>query len=185
MKHKIEQTIKIPEGISCFYENGKISCTNNTITLERKIEVPEVEVNVSGNEIKFICKSGNKNHYKKIMSNITHINNLLRGLEQGYNYQLEVCHVHFPVTLKVDGNTLSITNFFGEKKPRHAKILPNVKVEINGQKITISSADREAAGQTAANFERATKLRKKDRRVFQDGIYIVKKPEANSNVQKI
>jgi large subunit ribosomal protein L6 len=81
------------------------------------------------------------------------------------------------MTLKVEGSKLAINNFLGEKKPRFAEILPNVNVDIKGQNITVSSPDKEAAGQTAANFEKATKVKNRDRRIFQDGIYIVEKPE--------
>jgi len=40
----------------------------------------------------------------------------------------------------------------------------------------VRSGNKYAAGQTAANLEQATRVRKKDRRVFQDGIFIVEKP---------
>ena len=43
--------------------------------------------------------------------------------------------------------------------------------------VTVTGSDREKVGQTAANIERACKIKKRDRRVFQDGIYIVSKGE--------
>ena len=178
MKQKIEEKIAIPEGISCTYISGILRCSRNGIETERKIQIPEIKLSLSGNEIVFKCEKGNKNHYKKIMTQIAHIKNMFKGLEKNFVYELEICHVHFPPTLKVEGSKLTINNFFGEKSPRHAEILPNVKVEIKAQKIFVSSPDKEAAGKTAANFERATSIRRRDRRIFQDGIYIVTKPGA-------
>ena len=85
------------------------------------------------------------------------------------------------MTLKVEGNTMTITNLFGEKVPRKAALpwTPSevqVKIE-NKTDVTVSGSDREKVGQTAANIERACKIKKRDRRVFQDGIYIVSKGE--------
>jgi len=78
--------------------------------------------------------------------------------------------------MKIDSGRLLINNFLGEKNPRVAVILPNVDVQLKGAKITVTSADKDAAGQTAANIEKATKIRNRDRRIFQDGIYIVERP---------
>ena len=76
---------------------------------------------------------------------------------------------------------MSITNLFGEKVPRIASLpwSPNdVKVEVkNKVDVIVSGSDIEKVGQTAANIERACRIRKRDRRVFQDGIYIVANAE--------
>jgi large subunit ribosomal protein L6 len=80
------------------------------------------------------------------------------------------------MTLKKEGDYLIVTNFLGEKTPRKSLILKGVNVEIKGKEIFVTSHDKELAGQTAANIERATKVRNRDRRVFQDGIFIVSKP---------
>jgi len=80
------------------------------------------------------------------------------------------------MTLKLEGDKLKISNFLGEKISRVAQVLPNVEVEIKGNEITISSHNKESAGQTAANFEKATKVKGRDRRIFQDGIFITHKP---------
>lgn len=176
MKQKLEEKIKIPQGITCVYENETLKCSSSSGSVERKLSTPDVEFKINDGEIVISCRKGNKNHYKKIKTFIAHIKNMFNGLNENFNYTLEICHVHFPMTVKVEGNRLSISNFFGEKKPRGAEIMPNVKVDIKGSKITVSSADKEAAGKTAANFERATKLKGRDRRIFQDGIYITSKP---------
>ena len=180
MKHHILEKLTIPEGISCEYTNKVMRCTNSKKSLEKKISVPSTEIKIHSNEIILDCKKGNKNNFKGIMSAIAHIKNLFAGLQENFIYRLESCNVHFPMTMKIEGEKVKINNFLGEKVPREAKILPGVEVKIDGPKITVSSSDREAAGQTAANLEKATKLRGRDKRIFQDGIYITEKPGRSS-----
>ena len=83
--------------------------------------------------------------------------------------------MHFPMSVSIQGDYLVIKNFLGERKERKAKILPQVNVKIEKNIITVESSDKEKAGQTAANIERATRIRKRDRRIFQDGIWLVQK----------
>lgn len=54
-------------------------------------------------------------------------------------------------------------------------MLDGVEIEVKKDSITLKSINKEAAGQTAANFEKATKIRNRDRRVFQDGLFIINK----------
>jgi large subunit ribosomal protein L6 len=97
----------------------------------------------------------------------------------GFEYKLKAVYSHFPMTIRVNGNQMTITNLFGEKVPRVAA-LPwspaEVEVKVqNKTDVTVSGADREKVGQTAANIERSCRIKNRDRRVFQDGIYIVSK----------
>ncbi len=106
---------------------------------------------------------------------------MVKGVDIGFTYRLKAVYSHFPMTIKIEGNQMSITNLFGEKVPRIAP-LPwspdDVKVEVkNKVDVIVSGVDIEKVGQTAANIERACRIRKRDRRVFQDGIYIVAKAE--------
>ncbi len=176
MKHKMEEKIEVPEGINCSYVSGILACKKDSKEYTRRISIPGASVKVENNLIILSCIKGNKSHYNKIKSNIAHIKNIFSGLQEKFVYKLESANVHFPMTLKVDSGFLIINNFLGEKFPRRAKILHSVDVEVKGNLITISSHDKEAAGQTAANFEKAGKVKSRDRRVFQDGIYIVERP---------
>ena len=177
MKQKITEAIEIPEGISCKCENKAVVCKKNSLELKKTFNLPKISINVKDNKIILECKKGNKNDYKQIQTMRAHITNLFNGFEKKFVYNLEACNVHFPMTFKVEGDKLIIQNFLGEKLPRYAIISPSVEVEVKGQKIIVSSPDKEAAGQTAANFEKATKIKGRDRRIFQDGIFITEKPE--------
>lgn len=176
MKKKMQEQIKIPEGITCTIANNIISCKNNSAELSRETKAPGLKFNIEKDSISISSEKGNKNHYNLIKTYIRHIKNLFSGLQEKYTYKLEACNIHFPITMKVDGKQLSVSNFLGEKTPRKAIILNNVDVQVKGHEITVSSQDKEAAGQTSANFEKMAKIKNRDRRVFQDGIYITQKP---------
>ena len=173
---EITEKIAIPEGISCKYESRIFICKNNSAETSRRINLPSISIEIKDNEIIFNSKKSTKNERKVINTQIKHIENMFSGLSKKFFYKLEACNVHFPMSVKIEGGKLAISNFLGEKVPRYAKILPDVDVQIKGPVITVESANKEAAGQTAANIEKATVIRKRDKRIFQDGIYITQKP---------
>ena len=176
MKKEIKEIIEIPQGISCEYKDNMIICKKGELEIAREIKAPYISVLINNNKINISSKKGNKTQFKIIFSHIAHLKNIFKGLEEKFTYKLEAVNVHFPMTLKVENNKLVINNFLGEKVPRYAEIVSGVDVSVKGNYIAVSSHDRESAGQTAANIEKSTKIKSRDRRVFQDGIYITQKP---------
>ncbi len=179
MRKDYEIAIKIPSGINCEYGHGDIICKKGNAELRKKINVPKLTIKIDNDEMKISLLGTNKRDKAVVDSVCAHIKNMFHGLKEKFVYELEICYVHFPMTVKVDGKKLVISNFLGEKVNRAAEILEGVEVKVQGQKMTVESADLEKAGQTAANIERASKVSKKDRRIFQDGCFITKKPGAD------
>jgi large subunit ribosomal protein L6 len=88
---------------------------------------------------------------------------------------MKVVYAHFPIKVSVKNDKVHIDNFLGEQFPRTAQIYGKVQVDVKGDTITIQGTNREEVGQTAANIERAVRVRRRDIRIFQDGIYITSK----------
>jgi large subunit ribosomal protein L6 len=84
---------------------------------------------------------------------------------------MKTVYSHFPIKTSVDGNKFIIENFLGERAPRTALILDGVDVQVKGDDVVASGIDKEKVGQTVANIERATAVKRRDIRVFQDGVY--------------
>ena len=101
-----------------------------------------------------------------------HINNMIKGVKSGYKYEMKIIFTHFPITITSSDDEIHIKNFLGEKGARIAKIVKGAEVHVDKEHIEIKGIDIEAVGQTAANIELACKIKKRDRRIFQDGIYL-------------
>lgn len=103
------------------------------------------------------------------------IRNICEGLVSGYTIKMKVVYAHFPITVKVNGKTISIENFQGERAPRITHIVGNTKVVPKGEDIILTGEVWTDITQTAANIELKTKVKNKDHRVFLDGIYTFEK----------
>jgi len=73
--------------------------------------------------------------------------------------------------------TVLIENFTGERNPRRAKIIGDAKVKVSSEDIIVQGINLEDVSQTAANIEQATKVKRKDPRIFLDGIYLYERSE--------
>lgn len=104
-----------------------------------------------------------------------HLANLGAGLTRGVEAKLKVVAAHFPMKVAVKGTELVIENFLGEKHPRSTRLIAGTTAVVDGEFVTVTGHDVEQVGQSAANIERATRIRDYDPRVFQDGIYLVER----------
>jgi large subunit ribosomal protein L6 len=85
--------------------------------------------------------------------------------------------IHFPMSIKIQENQVIIENFFGERRPRRASIFGDVQITVEDDDVIIQGINLEAVTQTAANIQQATHIKKKDPRVFLDGIYVYERNE--------
>ncbi|RMD45508.1 50S ribosomal protein L6 [Candidatus Pacearchaeota archaeon] len=175
MRKEIERTVEVPEGFSVGISGNSVTIKGNGKELSREFDLGRLSMELSEGKIKIYAKNGTRREAAMAGTIRAHLKNMINGLKEDFVYKLEICNVHFPMNVKVEGDKLVIKSFLGERKLRYAKILDGVKVEVNGNVITVSSHNKESAGQTAANIEKATKIKSRDRRIFQDGIFITEK----------
>ncbi|ODS41929.1 MAG: 50S ribosomal protein L6 [Candidatus Altiarchaeales archaeon IMC4] len=170
----MDASLDIPEGIGVEVDKNLVKVKGPKGEVERRFGA-NVKISKKDNEIILSVGSSKRKEAACLGSVAAHIKNMMGGVARGVNYKLKILYSHFPMTVKVHGDEVLIDNFLGEKYPRKSRILPGVKVGIKGQDITVDGIDKEAVAQTAANIEYATKIRGRDPRVFQDGIYLTEK----------
>jgi len=171
--------LSIPSGIEVSVNGDSITVKGAKGQLERKFVSPRIKISKGDNLVLFKCKEGLKfcQNDKMLMNSFrAHIKNMFEGVTKGYSAKLKICSGHFPMNVTVEGNTLSVKNFLGEKVPRKARIAQGVKVQVQGDIILVNGLDKEKVGQTAATIEQTTRVSNRDRRIFQDGCFIISKP---------
>lgn len=175
MKKPLLQKIEIPEGVEVLVDNNTIIIKGKEGENKRIFDLSGLEVKKEEKTLSLGNKKATKNEKRRKNTTVAHIKNMIKGVQQKFQYKLKICFSHFPFTVEVKGNEALIKNFLGEKVPRRLKLTPGADIKVEKEIITVSAIDKELAGQVAADFERITKVRNRDRRVFQDGIYITNK----------
>ena len=175
MRREIVQKIEIPKGIEISLEGNKVKVKGSEGELEREFNFTKMDVKKEGNEIIIENKKSTKSEKKRINTAASHIKNMIRGVGERFEYELKICFAHFPITVEVNGNEIVIKNFLGEKVDRKTNVPEGVEVKVEKDIVKVSAVDKELAGQAAANIERTTKVGLRDRRIFQDGLFITNK----------
>jgi len=175
-----ERTVELPEGVEASYEGGVLTVKGPLGELKKNLSHTGVEIRVSQGKVVVRREWAGKRERSMIGTVAAHVKNMITGVTQGFTYKLKMVSSHFPITVKVSDGKVYIENFIGERKPRVAKIMGDVKVRVEGEDVIVQGINLEEVSQTAANIQQATKIRKKDPRVFLDGIYIYEKAKGLS-----
>jgi large subunit ribosomal protein L6 len=178
MRKEVTETIEVPEGMEIVLEDKTLILKKGSNELKRKFS--GFEIKKEGKNIVLHYSKATKKTKKLIKTAAAHVRNMISGLGEKYVYKLQVCFVHFPISIELKPGELLIKNFLGEKVPRKAKLLPGADVKLDKDIITVTSFDKDIAGQTAANIETASRIKARDRRVFQDGIFITQKSKGKT-----
>lgn len=175
MAKELKKTVPIPDGVNVTFKDNVFSASGEKGNNQRFIWFPGITIEVTDSEVTVDAASSRKKQKAMVGTLASHINNLMKGVSDGFEYRMKVVYSHFPMQTKVEGNKFVIGNFLGEKSPRIANILGDTKIKTSADEVIVTGINKEDVGQTAANIEQKTKIKRFDPRVFQDGIYIVEK----------
>jgi large subunit ribosomal protein L6 len=170
-----EMSIPVIDGATVTVDDRIVIVKGPKGEIKRDFSHAEVTIEQKRNKIRVSVEYPRSRQIALVGTILSHITNMMLGVTQGVIYKMKIVFAHFPPTAKVVGDKLTIENFYGEKAVRVAKILPGVTVQVQGDDVIIEGIDIELVGQTAANIQRCTRLRRKDPRKFHDGVYVYEK----------
>ncbi len=175
MKETITKTIPVPSEVTVALQGRVLAIKGPKGEDEREFSYPAIKVSSKEGSIVLHVEKATKREKRMIGTYESHIKNMIKGAQENFIYKLKICSGHFPMNVSVSGNSIAVKNFLGEKHPRKVDFSAKVAVKINGAEIEVSSVSKELAGQTAGKIEKLCAITNRDRRIFQDGIYITHK----------
>ncbi len=180
MKEDIIREIPLIKGVTAAFVKNVLTVKGPKGEVSREFVHPRVQIMVDAEKIVVSSLKGTKREKTQVGSFESHIVNILQGVQEPHLYKMKICSGHFPMTVTTAGQELIVKNFLGEAVPRKVTFAKGVDVKVTGADIVIISCDRELAGQTAGKFEQLCRITNRDRRIFQDGIYITLKAHKNT-----
>jgi large subunit ribosomal protein L6 len=169
--------IDIPDEVTATMDHLEITVEGPNGSVTRRLWYPDVSVSVDGDTVVIESEADDAETESTVGTFESHVTNMLYGVTEGWEYDMEVFYSHFPMQVTVEGDEVVIENFLGEKAPRRTPLRGDTSVAVDGEELTISGPSIEDVGQTAADIEQLTRVSDKDTRVFQDGVYITQTPE--------
>jgi large subunit ribosomal protein L6 len=174
---EISKTIQVPNDVDVTLEGKKVTVKGARGTLTRDFTYAPISIELDEKNIRIWTEWPNKKETAMVGTICSHIRNMIVGVSKGFTNKLKIVFSHFPISVKVKDKTVLIENFTGERNPRKTKIVGNTQVKVQTEDIIVQGIDLEDVSQTAANIEQATKVKRKDPRIFLDGIYVYERSE--------
>ncbi|MFW6003674.1 MAG: 50S ribosomal protein L6 [Halanaeroarchaeum sp.] len=167
---------ELPDDVDATVDRFDLTVEGPNGAVTRRLWFPDVTVSATADAVVIESDEDTKKVSATMGTFESHVANMIHGVTEGWEYRLQVHYSHFPMQVSVEGDEVVIENFLGEKAPRRAEIRGDTDVQIDGESVVLNGPDKEAVGQTAGDIEQLTRVKDKDTRVFQDGVYIVEKP---------
>jgi len=171
------ETVEIPENVECTLVGRVITIRGEKGELTRDFSHAPVKMSLDGKTVTVQASWPRKKEASMVGTVRSHIKNMIKGVTKGFTFKMKIVFSHFPMTVNVQGNSLIVKNFTGERSPRVIKIMKDTQVTVKGEDIIIQGINLEHVSQTAATIQNSTKITNKDPRVFLDGIYVFEQHE--------
>ncbi len=142
-----KKPILIPQGVEIKIEDHKVIIRGPKGELSREIR-PEIAVEIKNNYIFVQPKIKTKKTKAFLGTTRTILANMIKGVKDGYEKKLAIEGVGFKALL--DGEDLLL--YVGFSHPVKIKVPAGIKFSIEKNIISVSGADIELVGQTAATI---------------------------------
>jgi large subunit ribosomal protein L6 len=174
---EVSRTVQVPDDAEVTLDGKKLTVKGAKGALTRDFSQTPISMELEGKTLRIWAEWPRKKEAALVGTIYSHVQNMITGVMKGFTYKVKIVFSHFPISVKVQGKQILIENFTGERNPRRAKILGDIKVKVQPEDVIIEGINLEDVSQTAANIEQSTRVKRKDPRIFLDGLYVYERVE--------
>jgi large subunit ribosomal protein L6 len=174
---EVSKVIQVPDDVQVTIDGRSVTVKGAKGELTHDFSHASVSIELDNRNIRIWAEWPRKKETSLVGTIYSHIQNMIIGVRKGFTYKLKIVFSHFPISIKVQEKTVLIENFTGERRPRRVRIIGDTQVKVQSEDIIVQGVNLENVSQTAASIEQATKVKRKDPRVFLDGIYVFERSE--------
>lgn len=187
---KTSSDLTIPDNVTVTVESRVVTVKGPRGSLTKSFQHLDVDLYLTEVEgvKKLMCDVwfGKKKLLAATRTVTSHVNNMILGTTKGFRYTMRFVYAHFPINANIpsDGKKVEIRNFLGEKRTRKIEMLQDTKISRSDtvkDQLVLTGNDIEAVSRSCALIHQMCLVKKKDIRMFLDGIYVESKgiiPEA-------
>merc|ERR1719272_1907188 len=127
------RAISIPDGVTVTCKARKVRVKGPKGVLTKDFTHTKIDLAMKGKEMVAQVFWGNRAQKSCLRTVTSHIENMIKGVTQGYKYKMRLVYAHFPINVKVvdDGHTVELRNFLGQKFVRVVKLHEGVSIAIS------------------------------------------------------
>ncbi|WP_411016052.1 50S ribosomal protein L6, partial [Salmonella sp. s51884] len=159
------RNIKIPEGVEFSVQARIITVKGVRGVLKRNFKHLALDIQKVGKKLFMVTKLfGKMKQLASVRTVCSHIENMVKGVTLGFLYKMRSAYAHFPINcnVKEEGTMLEVRNFLGEKRIRHVRMSPGVKVSISTKQkdeLIVEGNDVELVSSSAALVQQSTTVK--------------------------
>lgn len=126
---KTTESIKVPSGVKVSVRSRIVTVKGKRGSLKRDFKHLALDIKATNRAVHVTKYFGIRKELAAVRTVCSHIENMIKGVQYGYEYKLQTLHAHFPINVIVpgDGTKVAIKNFLGEKTTRNIPMAPGVK----------------------------------------------------------
>src|SRR6056297_1324894 len=117
----MKETVELPDEVSAEVDHLELTVEGPNGSVTRRLWYPDVSVSVDDGAVVVESEAEDAKTTATVGTFESHVENMIHGVSEGWEYTMEVFYSHFPMQVRAEGGEVVIENFLGEKAARRTQ----------------------------------------------------------------